>query len=334
MNSPASQARTLDWRNARPDAVVLVSGPEEVFAERATARIRDLLREEDPSLEISDVRADDYDAGTLLSLTAPSLFGEPRLVRVGGVEKCTDAFLAEALAYLENPQPGAAVVLRHTGASVRGKKLLEAIRAGGGIEVSCPAIKSHDDRFAFASGEFRAADRKIAPPALQMLTNAFGDDVAELAAACQQLIGDTTGDIDVATVEKYYGGRVEVTAFVVADAAIAGRLGDALVGLRQALASGADPVPIVAAFAMKLRIMAKVAGARENPGELAKKLKMQAWQITRAKKDLAGWNEQSLSLAIQAVARADEEVKGASRDPLFALERMVTIIATRAPYGA
>jgi hypothetical protein len=42
--------------------------------------------------------------------------------RVGGVEKCSDAFLTEALSYLENPQEGATVVLRHTGASVRGKK--------------------------------------------------------------------------------------------------------------------------------------------------------------------------------------------------------------------
>ncbi len=329
----ASQARTLAWRDARPDAVVLVFGAEEVFAERATAHIRDLLREEDPALEISDVRADDYEAGDLLALTAPSLFGEPRLVRVGGVEKCTDAFLAETLAYIENPQPGATVVLRHTGASVRGKKLLDAIRAGAGLEVACPAIKSYDDRHAFASGEFRAANRKIAGSALVTLTNAFGDDVAELAAACQQLIDDTTGTIDDATVEKYYGGRVEVTAFVVADAAIAGRLGDALVGLRRALASGADPVPIVAAFAMKLRTMAKVAGVPGQAPDLAKQLKMQTWQVNRAKKDLTGWKEETLSLAIQAVARADEEVKGASRDPLFALERMVTVIATKAPYG-
>ena len=34
-------------------------------------------------------------------------------------------------------------------------------------------------------------------------------------------------------------------------------------------------------------------------------------------------------MAIQATARADAEVKGASRDPIFALERMVTVVATR-----
>ncbi|MFP3467992.1 DNA polymerase III subunit delta, partial [Leifsonia sp. SIMBA_070] len=86
---------------------------------------RDQLKNEDPSLEVTDIRADDYAAGTLLSVTSPSLFGEPRLVRVAGIEKCNDAFLNEALAYIEAPQDGATVVLRHTGATVRGKKLLD-----------------------------------------------------------------------------------------------------------------------------------------------------------------------------------------------------------------
>ena len=38
--------------------------------------------------------------------------------------------------------------------------------------------------------------------------------------------------------------------------------------------------------------------------------------------------------AQEAAARADAEVKGASRDPVFAVERLVTVIATRAPFGA
>src|SRR3954466_10380164 len=94
----------LSWRSPQPAPIVLVSGPEEVCAERAIAPLRDSLRAGDPSLEVSDVRADDYVQGTLLSVTSPSLFGEPRLVRVSGVEKCSDAFLSEAVSYLSAPQ--------------------------------------------------------------------------------------------------------------------------------------------------------------------------------------------------------------------------------------
>ncbi|CAN7293287.1 DNA polymerase III subunit delta [Microbacterium sp. LjRoot45] len=331
----ASAIPQLSWRSPQPAPIVLVSGPEEVCAERAIAGVRDYLRAEDESLEVNDVRADDYASGTLLAVTSPSLFGEPRLVRVSGVEKCSDVFLAEALAYLDAPQDGATVILRHTGASVRGKKLLDAIRAGsgGGVEIACTAVKRDSDRFDFAAGEFQAAQKRIAPPALRALVSAFADDLTELAAACQQLISDVPGDISVETVERYYGGRVETSAFTVADTAIAGRYGDALVALRHALASGADPVPLVAAIASKLRTMARVAGSREPAAALAARLGMKDWQVDRARRDLSGWNEGSLSIAIQAAARADAEVKGASRDPVFAVERLVTVIATRAPFG-
>lgn len=332
----ASAIPQVSWRAPQPAPIVLVSGPEEVCAERAVAGIRDYLRAEDPSVEVSDLRADDYTSGSLLTLTSPSLFGEPRLVRVAGVEKCSDAFLTEALAYLASPQEGATVTLRHTGASVRGKKLLDAIRSGtgGGIEIACPAIKRDSDRFDFAAGEFQAAGRRIAPNALRALVGAFADDVTELAAACQQLVSDVVGDIDEAVVTRYYGGRVETSAFAVADTAIAGRYGEALITLRHALASGADPVPLVAAIAMKLRTMARVAGSRESSGVLAARIGMKDWQVDRARRDLTGWNEATLGMAIQAAARADAEVKGASRDPVFAVERLITVIATRAPFGA
>jgi DNA polymerase III subunit delta len=334
--TPSSAIPQVSWRAPQPAPIVLVSGPEEICAERATAGIREYLRAEDPSLEVSDVRADDYAPGTLLGVASPSLFGEPRLIRVSGVEKCSDAFLTEAIAYLSNPQDGATVVLRHTGSSVRGKKLLDAIRSGtgGGVEIACPAVKRDSDRFDFAAGEFQAAKRRIAPPALRSLVSAFTDDLTELAAACQQLIADVDGDISEQIVARYYGGRVETTAFAVADTAIAGRYGEALIALRHALASGADPVPMVAAIASKLRTMARVAGSREPSRQLASRIGMKDWQVDRARRDLAGWTESSLGLAIQAAARADAEVKGASRDPVFAVERLVTVIATRAPYGA
>src|SRR5690606_3447921 len=183
------------------------------------------------------------------------------------------------------------------------------------------------------AGEFRSAQKRIVPTALRTLVSAFADDVTELAAACQQLISDVPGDITDQIVERYYGGRVETSAFTVADTAVAGRYGDALIALRHALASGADPVPLVAAIASKLRTMARVAGHRESSAALAARLGLKDWQVDRARRDLSGWNEASLGGAIQAAARADAEVKGGSRDAVFALERLITVIATRAPYG-
>ena len=48
----------LAWKAARPAPIVLVSGPEDVLAERAATMLRDALRADDPSLEVSDLEAD------------------------------------------------------------------------------------------------------------------------------------------------------------------------------------------------------------------------------------------------------------------------------------
>lgn len=329
--APRAAAKpALGWGEIRPAPAVLVSGPETFLAERAIRRLRDILATEDPSLEVTDLDAADYARGELLTLASPSLFGEPRLIRVANVEKCTDDFLAEALAYLETPPSDAYVVLRH-GGGVRGKRLLDALRAGtgGAIEVACPELKKDSEKYDFAVGEFRTAGRRITPGALRALLAAFTDDLAELAAACAQLIADASDEITEAVVDKYYGGRVETNAFKVADAAIAGRHGDALALLRHAMASGADPVPTVAAFAAKLRTMAKVLGARGSGASVAASLGLAPWQVDRARRDLEGWTEAGLGACFELLADTDERIKGAGRDPHYALERMVRGIAGR-----
>ncbi|MET0974075.1 MAG: DNA polymerase III subunit delta [Leifsonia sp.] len=320
----------LPWNQVRPAPVVLVSGTETFLAERAIRDLRDFLKTEDPSLEIVDIAADSYAPGELLTMASPSLFGEPRLIRVSAVEKCTDAFIVETLEYLEAPADDTVLVLRHNG-GVRGKKLLDAVRAGGGngIEVVCTELKKDAEKYDFAAGEFKAQGRRVAPSALRALVSAFSDDLAELSAACQQLMSDASAEITEATVDRYYGGRVEVNAFKVADSAIAGRQGEALVNLRQAISSGEDPVPIVAAFAMKIRTMAKVYGARGGSNQLASKLGLAPWQVERAQRDLQGWTEDGLARCISMLAETDAAVKGAERDPVFALERMVGVIANR-----
>ncbi|MCX7522293.1 DNA polymerase III subunit delta [Microbacterium sp. STN6] len=318
----------LSWDAVRPAPVVLVSGTEQVLADRAVRLLRDGLKRDDPSLEVSDISASDYAPGELITMASPSLFAEPRLIRVEGVEKCTDAFMTDMLAYLEEPADGAVVLLRH-GGGVRGKKLLDAVRGGrgGGIEVVCAELKRESEKYDFARAEFARAGKKIAPAALNAITAAFADDLAELASACQQLIADSSEQITEATVDKYYGGRVEANAFRVADAAIAGRHGEALITLRHALASGADPVPMVAAFASKIRTMAKIAGVRGGSGQLASRFGLAPWQVERAQRDLRGWDEAGLARCIEVLAATDAEVKGAGRDPVFSLERLVRVVA-------
>ncbi len=169
----------VTWDRVRPAPVVLVSGPEGFLADRAIRQLRDLLKAEDPSLEVSDIDASQYAPGELLTLASPSLFNEPRLIRVDNVEKCTDAFILETIDYLERPVDDTYLVLRHA-SGVRGKRLLDAIRAGsgGGVEIACLELKKDTEKSEFAAAEFSSAGRRITPGALRALVSAFSDDLA------------------------------------------------------------------------------------------------------------------------------------------------------------
>jgi DNA polymerase III subunit delta len=327
--SRTTASNTATWRDVTPAAVVLVGGPEEYLGIRAMDRVRSQVRAAEPDVEISRLNAGTYESGSLAMVVSPSLFGESKLIEVEAVEAMNDSFLADALAYLAHPEPDAVLVLRH-GGGVRGKKLLDAIKAGGWPVVDCQPLKKDADKSAFVVSEFKAASRRIEPDAVHALVNAVGANLSELAAACSQLIADAATAVDTAMVDRYYGGRIEATAFKVADAAMAGNGPLALSTLRHALATGADPVPLVAALAAKLRTVAKVAGAQGSSAQIARQLGMQPWLVEQAQRDVRRWTPEGLVRSIQVTAEADAQVKGESRDPVYAVEHAVTVIATSA----
>lgn len=303
---------------------MLISGPERLLASRAVERIGAAVRGSG-DIEISRLDASAYARGALTAATSPSLFADPGLVVVEALEAMNDDFLQDALAYAERPDPDCVVVLLHAGGT-RGKRLLDTLRKAGTPEYTCPAIKRDAELVDFAAAEFDRAGRSAPARAVRALVDAIGEDVAELAAACAQLISDVDGTIDEAAVTRYYGTRVNATGFAVADAAIAGRTGEAIALVRHALSTGTDPVPLIAALASKLRTLIKVGGARGRGMDL-RSLGIQPWQEERARRDLRKWDADSLAAAVQAVARADSEIKGASRAPGFALERAVRTVA-------
>lgn len=307
--------------------MVLISGPEDYLGTRAMDRIRSLVRAAEPDVEVTRLDAGSYEAGSLAMNVSPSLFGERKLIEVEGLESMNDAFLADALAYLARPEPDAVLVLRHGGGN-RGKKLLDAVKSAGWPMVDCQPLKKEADKTAFVVAEFKAASRRIEPAAVQALVNAVGASLAELAAACSQLIADAAAAVDADMVDRYYGGRVEASAFKVADAAMAGNAPLALSTLRHALATGADPVPLVAALAAKLRTLAKVAGAQGSSAQVARQLGMQPWLVEQAQREVRRWTPEGLIRSIQVTAEADAQVKGLSRDPVYAVEHAVTVVAT------
>ena len=325
-----SKTEVVPWHGMREAPIVLVTGSESYIADRVFRELRDRVRIAQPQLEVTDLDAAYYAVGTLLDVASPSLFGEPRMIRIANGESGGDDFVADIQSYLDVIADDVIVIVRHGGGN-RGKKLLDTLRAHPTtLEVECAEIKKEADRAQFASAEFNRLGVKADRAAVGALVEAFAGDLAELAAACEQIASDALGkSITKEFVDTYYEGREEVTSFAVADMAIDGNRAEALRLLRHAIQSGVDPVPLIAAFAAKLRQLAKVGGYTGSPSNAAKDLGMPPWMIDKSRSALRKWTGPTLGRAILVVAEADSMVKGPGRDPEFAVERMVDRVASR-----
>lgn len=315
----------VQWHSIDLAPIVLVHGTESLIASRALERLREQARARDPEVAVHEIPSDTATPGSLPAVTSPSLFGEARLVIVPDLQSAPESLVTEIDAYRAAPEPDATLVLVHRGGN-RGKKLLDALRRAGVPRVPCDPIKRPADKQSFVLAEFSRHDRRIRPDAAAALVDAFGGDLSELAALSRQLIEDTTPEegeqaapVGMDEVRTVTAGRVETTAFAVADAAIAGHQAEALQLLQQAFLAGTDPVPMVAAIASKMRGLAKVTA----PGASAKSLGMPDWMLRNLNREARGWNDRSLARALEAVANADHEVKGAGRDQHWSVQRML-----------
>ncbi len=312
-----------------PAPLTLVTGPEALLRDRAVATAVAAVRAADPEADVTDVSAVGLEAGRITNLASPSLFGGTTVIVVRDVADAAEPVADELRRVVADPGDDVVLVLVHAG-GVKGKALLDTVKKAGAVVVECKPVKWESDKVAFVQAEFKAAGRRVAPAAAVALVDALGSDLRELAQACSQLVSDTTGTIDVEVVERYHSGRVEVTGFKVADAAVEGRYEDALRLLRHALATGVDPVPVNAALAAGLRTVARVAGASRTarPDDVARDLGIASFQVRKARGQLAGWTPDGMARAIVAVAHADEQIKGGGTDPVYALERAVGAIVT------
>ena len=262
---------------------------------------------------------------------APSLFGDQRLVVIRDIQDLDADCSEEVISYLENQDQNLILVLWHKG-GVKGKGLVDKIKKLEPQIIPAEAIKKDSEKSDFIRNEFKSLNRKITTEAVQALIDSLGSDLRELGAACSQLASDVALQkvIDEADVAKYQQGRVESTGFDVADAAVDGKTAEALIALRNALATGTDPVLIVSALASSFRTLAKVSGSSKssNSYELASSLALAPWQIEKARKQLAGWSDNGLVKAVIAIAAVDADIKGAASDPKYALERAIMTVST------
>lgn len=310
----------------------LLLGSEGALADRALAKLLAQCKEE--SAEITSIAASEASVGDIADALAPSLFSERRALVIKDLQDLPEDSKEEVTRYLDSPDPTMTVIFIHKG-GVKGKALLDAIKKAKPEIIACDAIKKEADKESFVRDLFLDAGRKATPGAIKALVGALGNDTRELQQAVSQISLDApAGTIDEQLVDKFHQGRIETTGFDVADATLEGNLPIALITLRSALETGTDPVMVTSAIASSLRSMAKVSGASRGAKsfELAGQLGMAPWQIDKARRQLQSWTPRGIASAVIAIAQADADVKGASSDPIYALEKALrTITVARGP---
>ena len=306
----------------------LIVGSEAALADRAMTKLNEELKEE--KCEVTNLFAADVIVGDISDALAPSLFSQRRALIIRDLQDLAEECRDEITRYLNSPDASTTVIFIHKG-GVKGKALLDAIKKIKPEIILCDPIKKEAEKEEFVKNLFLDLKRKATPGAVSALVGALGNDLRELQSAISQIAADApAGVIDELIIDKFHQGRVETTGFDVADATIDGNLSGALIALRSALETGTDPVMITSAIASSLRSLAKVSGVNRGVKsfELAGQLGMAPWQIDKARRQLNRWSPAQLADAVGAIAQADAEVKGAASDPIYALEKALTRIAS------
>jgi DNA polymerase-3 subunit delta len=301
-------------------SVTLVTGPEELLNERVVEAATAAVRRADPDAEVSATTGEQLTMASLGELAAPSLFSSTRCVVVRRLEDVPDEAHDGLVAYAAEPDPDIALVLVHSGGQ-RGSGLLTKLRKLGPVtEHKSQAVKGQRALAQFTQAEARRHGGRLEPDAA---------DLRALAAAAHQLSHDFPGrPLTSEVVARYFSGRADVKGYEIADHAIWGRRTEALEELRWALDTGVGGPAITGSFASAVRGLARLVGAPRGlrPGDLAREIGVPDWKLDAMRKQARGWDEAGLATAVQAVARADAEVKGAGTDPAYSLERMVLAV--------
>ena len=306
--------------------IYLLLGSEAALADRALSKIVAELKEE--RAEITTLFAGEVSVGEISDALSPSLFSERRALVLRDLQDLIEDAKIEITRYLESTDPTLTLVLVHKG-GVKGKALLDQIKKAKPELIACDPLKKESEKEDFVKNLFIDLGRKASPAAISALVNAAGTDLRELSAAVSQLASDTpAGVIDESHVNKYHQGKIETTGFDVADKVMEGNFAESLITLRHAITTGTDPVMITSAIASSLRGIAKVSGTNraQKSFELAGELGMAPWQIDKARRQLNGWNANTLTAAVEAIAKCDAQVKGGASDPIYALEQALSRI--------
>ena len=316
-----------------PAPLHLVLGEDEFLTERATMGVVSVVRAATPAGEdppvVSRLGGPEVTAAQLFELLSPSLFGEARIVVITGAAELGKDAVAAVLDAARDLPAETVLIVQHTGGG-RAKTLAADLRKAGAEEHAAGKITRHTEVMGFVRSEFRGLNVRVAPEACEALVEAVGTDLRSLASACDQLVADTGGKVDVEAVRRYHSGVVGVSGFTVAERAVVGDVAGAIEALEWAMHTGVPHVVLADALADAVNSIALVGTQRGvASGDLARQ-GLPPWKVKKVQAQTRFWSIDTLGTALQVVSRLNGEVKGMAEDTSYALERAVRQVGTLA----
>jgi DNA polymerase-3 subunit delta len=306
----------------------LVLGDEDLLVERAVSTILRAARTAAGSddVPVNRMRAGDVSTNELAELLSPSLFADERVVVLEAADeagKDAAALIGDAAGDLP---PGTVLVILHSGGG-RAKARAGQRKNLGAETHQCAQITKAAERTDFVRAEFRAGKVNVDDDTVAALLEAVGSDIRELASACSQLVADTGGQVNAASVRRYHSGKAEVTGFEIADKAVVGDVAGSTEALRWAMSRGVPHVLLADALAEAVHAIARIGPLTGDHYRLASEVGMPPWRVQKTQKQARRWSREKVATAIRLVASLNADVKGGAADPDYVLEETVRRIA-------
>lgn len=329
-----------DKRAQRVMPVTLVIGGDAYLNELNARNVREKVQKSAPDAEIIELDVSTADQYAFDEAVGPSLFGDGTIVIINNLQQADESLVDAIENFCKQTQnsensennfvdsSATWVIARHEG-GLKGKSIITRLTKAGANTITVPDLKKDDAKLNFVMSIFERHNRSVEPQAAQRLVSVLGSKTGELAALCSQLCFDYDDNpITLDIVDRYLVADPQVTGFFVADKAVAGHAGSAVLAARTAIAQGVDAIALIGALAAKVRVIA-LAMAIRNGTISSAEAKVNPWALKMAMRQLAGWNSAGVSQCLQSLAWADEQCKGGSSDANYALEKCIMLIASR-----
>lgn len=317
--------------------VTLVVGGDAYLNNLNARTLREKIQKNAPDAEIIELDASSADKYAFDEAVGPSLFGDGTIVIIDDLQSADESLVEAIEKFCQQAQNNennfdesslSWVIARHEG-GLKGKSIVTRLTKAGAQTITVPDLKKDDAKLNFVMSIFDRHNRSVEPQAAQRLVAVLGGKTGELAALCSQLCFDYDDNpITLNIVDRYLIADPQVTGFFVADKAVTGHLGSAVLSARTAVAQGVDPIALIGALASKVRLIALAMAVRNGTISSAE-AKANPWALKMAMRQLAGWSSAGVSKSLQALAWADEQCKGGSSDANYALEKCIMIIASK-----